>query len=300
MSAGLLEQLAGLLSSRSQAGICKPLAPMLDSIQAYHEIANALEDRRPFLASRLGFCESSCLGSGSGWRFAGGETMRRLERYSGVFPANKREFRKFARQYLDAFGEVDILGLIGTEAEARLVGAHGQGAKTCELGSLEPYFCQGPWSRHLEGLIVCVVHPFAESIRRQYETVREKLFSRPEVLPLFALQVVMPPQTIAGNTHGFKSWSEALESLKMAVSNLSFDVAILGCGAYGLPLGAFLKSRGSTVIHIGGATQMMFGVSGARWRANPLFENMINEYWKPPLESERPPGWQSIEDGCYW
>ena len=39
---------------------------------------------------------------------------------------------------------------------------------------------------------------------------------------------------------------------------IDFDVAIIGCGDYGLPLAEKLKSHGKQVIHLGGATQLMF------------------------------------------
>ena len=42
----------------------------------------------------------------------------------------------------------------------------------------------------------------------------------------------------------------------------NFDVAIIGCGAYGFPLAAKLKQAGKIVIHLGGATQLLFGIIG--------------------------------------
>ena len=79
-----------------------------------------------------------------------------------------------------------------------------------------------------------------------------------------------------------------------------FDVAILGCGAYGMPVGAHVKKIGKVAIHMGGATQLLFGVSGKRWRDQPAFRAIMTDAWRPPLEIERPPGWETIEDGCYW
>ena len=57
----------------------------------------------------------------------------------------------------------------------------------------------------------------------------------------------------------------------------SFDVAIIGCGAYGMPLGAMLKDAGKTVIHLGGVTQILFGIKGKRWDENKTSE-LYNQY----------------------
>jgi hypothetical protein len=79
-----------------------------------------------------------------------------------------------------------------------------------------------------------------------------------------------------------------------------FDVAIVGCGAYGLPLGAFIKRQGKACIHMGGATQLLFGITGNRWRDMPQFQALQTEAWQPPLESERPVNWKQVEGGSYW
>ena len=42
-----------------------------------------------------------------------------------------------------------------------------------------------------------------------------------------------------------------------------FDVALIGCGAYGFPLAAKLKTAGKQAIHLGGVLQALFGIKGA-------------------------------------
>ena len=79
-----------------------------------------------------------------------------------------------------------------------------------------------------------------------------------------------------------------------------FEVAIVGCGAYGLPLAARLKEAGKKVIHLGGATQIIFGIKGKRWDQHPKVSGMYNEYWTRPMEAEKPSNAESIESGCYW
>jgi hypothetical protein len=168
------------------------------------------------------------------------------------------------------------------------------------LGSLEPYLDASPWSRILAGRRVLVVHAFSESIAKQYRESRKRIFADASVLPEFDLQCIKAPQTMLTETAGFSNWAEALEDLKARASVLNFDVAIIGCGAYGLPLGAHIKKMGRVAIHFGGAVQLLFGISGKRWRDQPQFRALMTDAWVPPLESERPLGWEKIEEGCYW
>ena len=104
-------------------------------------------------------------------------------------------------------------------------------------------------------------------------------------------------QTIAGNKDPrFNNWFEALDLMYNEAMSKDFDVAIIGCGAYGFPLAAKLKAAGKIAIHMGGATQYLFGVTGARWGKSKL----VNENWIRPFPEERPEGYKTVEDGCYW
>ena len=90
-------------------------------------------------------------------------------------------------------------------------------------------------------------------------------------------------------------WSSALRG------KIDFDVAILGCGAYAFSLGAFIKrDLGKCAVHLGGATQLLFGIRGGRWDSWPCFNIYFNKYWTRPDESERPSNYKFHEGGAYW
>ena len=276
------------------------LEPQLSAYLTAQLISAAIVGKRPCLASRLGFTEARCLSQPDALQEPSRFVMDLIWKHSGVFPPEKADFQKFGRRYLEALSVVDLLGLIRNPAEKKLVDNHASTVYTCALGDLEPFLHPYPWSKHLAGLKVVVVHPFVESIRQQYEQRRSSLFFNPDVLPEFSLRVVKAPQSLAGNTDGYRSWTDACEHLIEEVLSQEFDVAILGCGAYGMPVGAHVKKIGKVAIHMGGATQLLFGVSGKRWRDQPAFRAIMTDAWRPPLEIERPPGWETIEDGCYW
>jgi hypothetical protein len=174
-------------------------------------------------------------------------------------------------------------------------------AAKCPLSDLEPYFHQRPWSAALEGKTVLVVHPFVKTIEKQYAR-RQLLFSHPEVLPDFELKTIQSVQSI-GTTHGrqqFSDWFEALESMEQKIAQTEFDVAIIGCGAYGLPLAAHVKRLGKRAVHLGGATQILFGIKGKRWEDIPAFAKLFNEHWVRASEEDRPDNYREIEGGSYW
>ena len=87
------------------------------------------------------------------------------------------------------------------------------------------------------------------------------------------------------------------EAMKM-----DFDIAIIGCGAYGMPLAAKLKQAGKQAIHLGGATQLLFGIKGKRWVENypSKIATLFNDAWVYPDEIEVPQAAKVVEGGCYW
>jgi hypothetical protein len=98
----------------------------------------------------------------------------------------------------------------------------------------------------------------------------------------------------------YKDWFEALDYMKNDISKIDFDIAILGCGAYGLPLASFIKEIGKKAVHLGGSTQMLFGVTGRRWETEYDMSHIINEHWVRPSGEEVIKDFKKIENGCYW
>lgn len=75
----------------------------------------------------------------------------------------------------------------------------------------------------------------------------------------------------------FSDWFEALDFMYHEAMAKDFDVAIIGCGAYGFPLAAKLKRAGKIAIHLGGVTQLLFGIKGRRWEnAQKYYHDMLS------------------------
>jgi hypothetical protein len=85
--------------------------------------------------------------------------------------------------------------------------------------------------------------------------------------------------------------------------SIDFDICLIGAGAYGLPLAYFAKTIGKQAIHLGGVTQILFGIKGRRWEKDDYADStakMFNEHWIRPMESETPALKDRVENGCYW
>jgi hypothetical protein len=255
----------------------------------------------PCLVGRIGHTEGRIVGE---CLFRHGKfgrmTKKEAHQYSGIFPVTSELLSQFGAVYEASIAEVDLLGFWQTTFQARLLAERYADIPLAPLPALEPYLHDSPWSAALEGRRVLVVHPFADSIARQYATERPRLFADPRVLPQFELEVLAPPQTLAPMTEGHGSWLEALDKLTERVLQRSFDVALLGCGAYGLPLAAAIKRSGRQAIHLGGALQVLFGIRGRRWEQIPKIAALMNDHWIRPSEAETPVSAVRVDQGCYW
>lgn len=216
---------------------------------------------------------------------------------AGFFPVTKNNLDTFSILMLNSISSLDVLGS-WQKSEYRL-GAKLSNIIKVPLGDLEPYFHVNPWSEVLKGKKILVIHPFEETIREQYSK-RELLFRDERILPEFDLQIIKSVQTIANSPSKYKTWFDALEYMKCEINKRDFDIAIIGCGAYGFPLAAHVKSIGKKSIHLGGATQMLFGIRSLSWDEEPKFHYLINEFWVRPKDSERPLNYKMVEGGRYW
>ena len=85
------------------------------------------------------------------------------------------------------------------------------------------------------------------------------------------------------------------------MNNIDFDVAIIGCGAYGFPLAAHAKKLGKIGIHLGGVTQLLFGIKGSRWENWTHYTELRKNNGKDWVyANEIPKDYKKIENGCYW
>jgi len=226
---------------------------------------------------------------------------------AGIFPENIDTLNRFSERYLRDIPEIDLLGSFNyTERFMPLR----KDVVNVHLECLYPFFVEHPWTRVLQGKKVLVVHPFVETIRHQHQR-HDKLFNIPGIYPDYELLTLKAVQSNAGAEVPFADWFEALIYMEDQISAFDFDFAIIGCGAYGLPLAAHVKRLGKKAIHLGGGSQLLFGIKGKRWdndsyhwpelpQLNTNYSSLYNDYWTRPNESETPKSATKVEGACYW
>ena len=259
-----------------------------------------LESGRPFLFARCGATEMRTAADylqNDGVGFAE-KTREDIRNLSGVFPTDDAALAKFCRTYIDCARTADLLALWNVGAEREVV--RGCGPATCytRLRALEPYYHPHPWSAALAGKRVLVVHPFKTTIERQYAR-RAELFPGTDILPQFAdLRIVQAVQGLAGADTGYASWFDALAAMEQQMDAAPYDVAIIGAGAYGLPLAAHARDTGHAAIQMSGALQLLFGIRGKRWDDHPIISKLYNDAWVRPEETLAHK--EKVEGGSYW
>lgn len=277
----------------------------LDGKACNELIFNAILSGKPFVAARFGHTEMINILAAEQNRIMN-KTVQKIDidllwQWSGVFGFDETNIQKFVDLYLRDAKQVDLLGIWLSKGEEYLLRKYAPKAKLTALKNLEPYYEEEiPWSRALQDKKVLVIHPFADTITSQYAK-REKLWKNKDILPEFSLVTFKAVQTLCGETDDrFSTWFDALDYMIEEVKNIDFDVALIGCGAYGLPLACAVKEMGKQAIHLGGALQILFGIIGKRWEEKPFFKTLMNEHWVRPSEEERPQNAKSVEGGCYW
>lgn len=221
---------------------------------------------------------------------------------AGFFPREKEQVLKFAELMKTSSVEADYIGVWFNPMEDYIIEKYARkDTKIGLLRSLEPWYSvENRWTEAMAGKRVLVIHPFAETIESQYKK-RELLFPGTNILPKFDLVTQKAVQTVANKQDKrFQTWFEALDFMYKEAMKIDFDIAILGCGAYGFPLASMLKKAGKKVVHMGGSTQLLFGIKGGRWDKHRIISGLYNASWVRPSINERPDQANKVENACYW
>ena len=281
--------------------------------ETQNRIRQTLATEDPFLVGRPGGTESEGVYFFLHHRLGTRKTKRRpypawfrkyARVYSGISHANDIDLDEFNNIYLQAILQSDMLGFgrFAPGALGLIRNAKNMGSTVYPFEFLEPWRAiqagSEPWTSGLAGKRVLIVHPFVNSIARQLAR-KSEITGVKDFLPDFSYELVSPPVTFAGSSTQ-KVWAEHFRELVETVNVRNFDVAIIGAGAYGLPLGAAIKASGRQSIHLGGVTQLLFGIAGNRWKGESSLAGVIDSSWITPSPEERPSGHDLVEAGAYW
>ena len=279
--------------------------PILDA-QAGHDLLRQRVGTQPVAAGKIGESELRGLIPYLKYRDDSGHCDRwdarsqRLYTNAGVFPPDAEGFSRFGREMVDSLPDVDTLAVWFNRGEASVVNRLAPKASLVHINSLEPHLWDDPWFELAEGKTVLAISPFVNSFLKQRDHLAEVWKAKPAMAPNYRLEVIETPLCAALIDSPYASWGDGLDRLRDQMAAIDFDIAVIGAGAWSVPLAVHAKRLGKVGVHLGGTTQLLFGVLGQRWQDNAKHSKYFNEHWIRPGDGERPDTFNKIEGGCYW
>lgn len=244
--------------------------------------------------------------------------LEELTNNAGIYAPTRESLEAYVQRLLMAYAHCTLIaewdrnGPVyqitgkGQELIQRMVPSHR--VPRIDALALEPYYAkqvEEGWMPALKGKRVLVVHPFVHTLRSQLERHAQPF--GPKWLEGCTCHVLAPPQTIAGNHHGVDWQTHLADFLLRLDHSLETlprpEVAFVAAGGYGMLIADELHLRGISVLYIGGALQLFFGIIGRRWFTNPTILHAMDEFedgWTRPLAADQPTGKERVERGCYW
>jgi hypothetical protein len=240
-----------------------------------------------------------------------------IEQNAGIFPATAASIDAWCKAYTGALH--DLTGLAAGwykpvwHLEDSFLRKFAPQAFRTPLRSLEPYYhaCQDRWTHHLKGRRVAVVSSFTATIEKQIrggrlarvwgESEAEGL-AAPDISWSFVRTGYSPVTALGycGWPAGVVDWQGAVAYTVAKVLESGAEIALVGCGGIGMLIGSELRRHGVSVLVLGGAIQVLFGLKGKRWETHSVISKFWNDAWRWPAADEIPGGARFVEGGCYW
>ena len=266
-------------------------------------IRHHLKHNKLFAAGKIGVTEAKILYSYFAHKKPEEHSFNEGYVNSGIFPKTLETFQSFCTTYLDSIKCLDLAPRWCKCLEIFEIELYNQLNPKCyntPLPDLEPYYYDNPWTEFLKDKTVLVVSPFAKSIEQQFPKL-EKIW-KGKITNNFNLKTIKFPFSIgiSSEMEQWGSYSNCLNHFKDEISKAEFDFCIIGAGAYSLPLCQHVKALGKSSIHLGGPTQILFGIMGKRWTDNKGIAKYVNDSWVTPLPEEMPTRREINEGACYW
>ena len=275
-------------------------------IKAKEMLSDMIDSGNPFALARIGFGEVDFLYEilqkeknkeplkdfqHAGLEDVLGYDERLIERYENLMIESCKDIDMYACWYR-TFREATLLKRLAKKTAIA----------TDEL-VVECFFDgDKAWMQKLAGKKVLVVTAFANTVEEQYKK-RKEIFPN-GFLPEFELKTFQSVwfDNDAGKDERFSTWFDALDYMIAEIDKIDYDIALLGCGAFGTPILSHMKRQGKQAIYVGGILQLMFGIRGSRWDdpSYSAYHSLFNEHWVYPGADNKPQNAENLENGCYW
>jgi len=297
--------------------------PILSQSDGAKIITHYINKRSPFTAGKLGTSELNAL-----WFYVSNRhriikpsypqiVMKHMTINAGLFPATNEALDAWADHMLKhVLPNMTILAEWTKTSQERLIlNMVSPYSVRIPLRSLEPYYESDTsirWTYNIpESSTIAIISPFAHTIKQQW-IHRNRIWPSnnmwPTNLTIVPIQCgyspALQPNSKSPNAWSIDiqnaGWQAAVHSMVAAAADSGSTLAVVGAGCISLPIVAGLKEKGIAAIHMGGATQILFGIKGQRWISHEFISSLFNDAWVFPCADEIPDEAQRVEEACYW
>ena len=287
---------------------------MDDFLRLQKFILDKQKDGKPFFIGRL---------SGNETRFTGDiitgnpvtpDLFRNMLYGAGISFNETSEIELYVRLYDAAVSNCDMIGT--WDGNMRLQAANyykhlaSEHSKIPQIAAqaLEPYYYMDSssykFSKIFENKRVLIITSHYKTVNGQLDK-QSKLFHKPIFAESTKFFVYKAPQQ-NGGSHDGQSWVEHNDKMKCDLHDIKnklfdFDIVLVSCGGFGMIISDYIFSElKSSVIYVGGALQIYFGIMGQRWTKNERIARHVNSEWVRPMDEDKPKHPNLCENNCYW
>ena len=268
-------------------------------------ISHHLKNNISFAAGKIGITELNVLYVYHGLKNGNplpSHLRHEVEDIAGLYPYNEKEVINFSETFLSLLPNIDLIPIwnnVIPQFEKYIFDTYCPNSYKTKIELLEPFFEEKPWTNYLQGKKVLVFSPFADSIKENYNNFNN--IWKGKIENNFELKVHKYPFALTiTDDKNFQTSNDVYNKYLDILHKEDFDVGIFGTGYTSLLFTLECKKLKKSAIHLGGSTQILFGIKGHRWKQMDRFVNIFNEHWTEPKQTEKPPRYQIVEGGGYW
>lgn len=284
-------------------------------IASFLRMQQICKEKSPFFIGRLSGNESLLCGLFLKKRSIPIQLIHNMLFGAGIQFLSEEDARDYANVYTQSFQNCDLIGVWngGGMYEQSITlyetlrGIYSKFQPICATG-IEPFYYmhlpEYDFCNVFQNKKVLILSSHSETIKMQLPIV-DKICQRSIFHASTTFYIHKPPQQ-NGGSHDTQSWKVHFESLKKDVKYIreevfDFDIALVGCGGFGMPICDYIYTDlNRSVIYLGGALQLCFGIMGRRWKTSEEINKHVNKYWVSPLTVDIPENKDYCEGGCYW
>jgi len=229
---------------------------------------------------------------------------------SGIFPPELQFLLKYNAFFLEQIKVIDCLGMIlDSVMGPEIIRFHHIKNKLVYFKDMipdrsTPSNPENDYLQYFKNKKILIVCPFAHFLKKRaqkeifegvWSKINKKWFSPRSV------DSVEFPYGFSKRTHTlYDSSLELFESIENKIDKKDFDIALVAAAGLTVPIAASVKKMGKLALSLGGDLQVLFGVTGKRWRRKKRWQKDYFNQWWVGLPRHYHPDESEACSGAYW